>query len=155
MSIRNNFRGNKFPSKHNALLVSLSFRYFLLHVRFVSNQKAMFRLLFSRFAIFFASCPFRFASKNNVSLVFFLFRYVSLHVHFVSLPKNSVSIRSEISETNLSVSLRNEKKFCFRFASFRFEAKITAHPTSRSSLSINNFTQKMRERFDTSTACKQ
>ena len=52
-----------------------------------------------------------------VSLLFVSFRMVSLPIDFVSL-------RSETSETEGSVSLFREKKFRYVTLQFRFEAKF-------------------------------
>ena len=58
-----------------------------------------------------------FGTEFSVFSVFFA------SYHFVSHPKNSVSLQSETSETNLFFSLFRFAHFRFPFASFRFQAK--------------------------------
>jgi hypothetical protein len=58
--------------------------------------------------------------------------------HFRYASDFYVSHRCETSEKTLFFSLKR-KKFRFRFALFRFEAKITAHPTPHTS-EVNTFT---------------
>jgi hypothetical protein len=128
MSIGNNFRGNIFRFK-NIFCLFLSyfdiFRFMFVSFRF---KKQCFACFFP-FRYFFAACSFHFASKNDVSLVFSRSRYISLHFHFVSLKKQRFDTkRNKRNKPLCFASKRN--KFCFRFASFRFEAKIPAHPSS-------------------------
>ncbi len=79
------------------------------------------------------SLPFRFIllrSENYGSFASFSFRFALLHFRFAS--DFYVLHRCETSEKSLFFASKR-KKFRFRFALFRFEAKMTAHPTPETS----------------------
>ena len=62
--------------------------------------------------------------KKSIAVqVFSVFSVFFASYNFVSHPKNSVSLQSKTSETNLFFSLFRLAHFRFRFASFRFHAK--------------------------------
>ncbi len=88
----------------------------LLPIRFEAKMMGVFRFPFALFrfeAIFWLLFRFVFASSN--------FRFASDFY---------VSNRCAISEKSTFFASK-QKKFRFRFASFRFEAKMTAHPILR------------------------
>ncbi len=74
--------------------------------------------------------PFRFISlrsENDGSFLLF-FVLFSLRSIFVSLQISTFRIDAKQAKKALFFASKR-KKFLFRFASFRFEAKMTAHPT--------------------------
>ncbi len=88
---------------------------------------ASFRLEAKRMAVFhFRFASFHFGAKIMADFRFF-FVLFSLCSIFVSLQISM--FRIDAKKALFFASKR--KKFCFRFASFRFEAKMTAHPTYR------------------------
>ncbi len=106
-----------FASKQKCWHFSLLFRFISLR----SENDGSFLLPF---------CFILLRSENgsNFSLLF-RFVFASFHFHFPS--DFYVSHRCEKSEKS-TVFASKRKKFRFRFASLRFEAKITAHPSSDS-----------------------
>jgi hypothetical protein len=66
----------------------------------------------------------RYISLQIVSVRFFSHRFVS-HMKF------GISLKANVAKKHPVFSLRGEKYFRFRFASFRFEAKRSAHPTCK------------------------
>ncbi len=98
-----------------------------------------FKIHFSRIEAKKISLPFRFIllrSGNDGSFRFF-FVLFSLHSIFVSL---------QISMFLSTFFASKRTKFCFRFASFHFEAKMTAHPTSATTTSRHGKEDMQRPR---------
>ncbi len=95
---------------------------------------AVFRFRFASFhfepkmmAVFcFRFASFRFEAKMIAVFRFFFVLFFALF-HFRFASDFYVSHRCETSEKSTFFASKR-KKFCFRFASFRFEAKMTAHP---------------------------
>ncbi len=83
--------------------------------------------------------PFRFISlqsENDGSFLLF-FVLFSLRSIFVSLQISSFRIDAKQAKKTLFFASKR-KKFRFRFASFRFEAKMTAHPSTNLSVLITH-----------------
>jgi hypothetical protein len=78
---------------------------------------------------------FRFASfrleAKRMAVFRFFFVLFSLRSIFVSLQISTFHIDAKQAKKALFFASKR-KKFRFRFASFRFEAKMTAHPTHHS-----------------------
>jgi hypothetical protein len=106
-----------------------------LPFRFEAKMMAVFRFRFASFrfeakrmAVFLL--PFRFISlrsKNDGSFLLF-FVLFSLRSIFVSLQISTFRIDAKQAKKALFFASKR-KKFRFCFASFRFEAKMTAHPS--------------------------
>jgi hypothetical protein len=97
-------------------------------------MKAVFRFRFASFrfkAKIMAVFRFRLASfcfEAKMMAVFrFFFVLFSLRSIFVSLQISMFHIDAKQAKKALFFALKR-KQFRFRFASFRFEAKMTAHP---------------------------
>jgi hypothetical protein len=96
---------------------------------------ASFRFEAKRMAVFcFRFASFRFEVKMMAVFCFF-FVLFSLRSIFVSLQISTFRIDAIQAKKALFFASKR-KKFRFRFASFRFEAKMTAHPTPGSYISI-------------------
>jgi hypothetical protein len=94
---------------------------FLLPFRFIcleAKRMAVFRFRFA---------SFRFGAKIMAVFRFF-FVLFSLRSIFVSLQISTFRIDAKQAKKALFLASKR-KKFRFRFASFRFEAKMTAHPS--------------------------
>ncbi len=90
---------------------------------------ASFCLEAKRMAVFcFHFASFRFEAKMMAFFCFF-FVLFSLRSIFVSLQISTFRIDAKQAKKALFFASKR-KKFHFRFASFRFEAKMTAHPSS-------------------------
>ncbi len=76
----------------------------------------------------FASVSLHFASKQKLRQFRFFFVSFSLCFIFVSLQISTFRIDAKQAKNSLFFASKR-KKFRFRFASFLFEAKMTAHPT--------------------------
>jgi hypothetical protein len=90
---------------------------------------ASFRLKAKMMAVFhFRLASFRFEAKMMAVFRFFfvLFSFRSI---FVSLQISTFRIDAKQAKKSLFFASKR-KKFRFFFASFRFEAKMTAHPTA-------------------------
>jgi hypothetical protein len=102
-----------------SLLLRIDFASF--HFRFSDAKKTFFASKQQKFHFCFAS--FRFEAK--MMALSLLFRFL-LSFILVSLQSSTFRIDAKQAKNTFFASKR--KKFCFRFASFRFEAKMTAHP---------------------------
>jgi hypothetical protein len=92
---------------------------------------ASFRLEAKRMAVFcFRFASFRFGTKIMAVFRFF-YDLFSLRSIFVSLQISTFGIDAKQAKKALFFASKR-KKFRFRFASFRFEAKMTAHPNPAS-----------------------
>jgi hypothetical protein len=137
------FRFVSLPKIFVSLLFCFVFASF--HFRFASDAKTSEKTLFlhrseKNFASvshhfaskrklwqFFASASLHFASKRKLWQFSLLFRFVFASFHFVSLQISTFRIDSKQAKKHFFGI--EAKKFRFRFASLRFEAKMTAHPT--------------------------
>jgi hypothetical protein len=95
----------------------------VFHFRFAS-----FRLEAKRMAVFrFRFASFRFGAKMMAVFRFFFVLFL-LRSIFVSLQISTFRIDAKQAKKALLFALKR-KQFCFSFASFRFEAKMTVHPS--------------------------
>jgi hypothetical protein len=109
-------------------LLLFHFVFASIHFCFASDAKTSKKHFF-RIEAIQISLLFRFnslRSENDGSFRFFFVFFASFH--FRSASDFYISHRCESSEK--SIEAKKQKKFRFRFALFRFEAKMTAHPTS-------------------------
>ncbi len=112
-SKRTNFISFRFEAKIMAF-----FRFCFASFRFEAKMMGVFRF---RFALL------RFEAKM-IAIFRFFFVLFPLRSIFVSLQIPTFRIDAKEAKKTLFFALMR-KKFRFRFASFRFEAKMTAHPT--------------------------
>jgi hypothetical protein len=95
------------------------FRFCFASFHFEAKMMAIFRFRFASFC---------FEAKMMAVFASFCFVFASFHFRFTS--DFYVSHRCETREKKAPFfHIKKRKKFCFRFASFRFEAKMTAHPS--------------------------
>jgi hypothetical protein len=98
------------------------FRFRFASFRFKAKMMAVFR---------FCLASFCFEAKMMAVFRFFFVLFL-LRSIFVSLQISTFRIDAKQAKIALFFASKR-KKFRFRFASFRFEAKMPAHPTLRSS----------------------
>jgi hypothetical protein len=125
----------KTSEKNTFPIEEKKFRFRFASFRFQAKIMAVFRFRFASFNFEAKMMPvfrFRFASFRFEAKIMAVFRFFfvlsSLRSIFVSLQISMFRINAKRAKKGFFFASKRNK-FRFRFASFRFEAKMTAHPS--------------------------